>query len=423
MDHQRAPGSMGAVVVRYELTAIEARESPGLVWLPPVVPVALGLAAGGALAAWGGPPPLAALWLAGPPLALAAWLLRRQALCCMMAVGLLALLVGRAWAPQPPDPGAACLVTGEGVVDRVYFSGHSQGLRVHMDSGRLPPLPDCFATAAPVPPVRVGDRIRLHGLWSMEQWRGRWRPRLRIVELAVVQAREAGPLGWAWRGIDALPAHRDMAAALLLGRGRPANAVDFREAGLAHLLAVSGFHVGVVLVGLALLLGGLGSGWWTRQLAVVVVACAYLWLTGAAIPTQRAVLMSLALTAAGLLGRAVHPVAAVSLAAILLLLIEPADGQSVGFQLSLAAVLVFGVSGVVAGLPWRGPLSLWLYAVERDPENQVAHYNLARLLEQGGDVEAAIRHYRIALAGRPGGGYYHLQVAVDTVPRLVPLLT
>ena len=95
-----------------------------------------------------------------------------------------------------------------------------------------------------------------------------------------------------------------VAAALLTGhRGgiSPETMTAIRNAGLAHLLAISGLLIGMIAgiaffalwFGLALVPGA-ALRWPTRKIAAIgalAVAAGYLLLTGATIPTQRAFLM------------------------------------------------------------------------------------------------------------------------------------
>ena len=139
--------------------------------------------------------------------------------------------------------------------------------------------------------------------------------------------------------------------ALLLGlRGSvpPSVASDFRDAGMAHLLAVSGLHVGVLL-GLSLLASAslLGRRRGLYLAVPIVVLWAYIALAGAPPSAVRAGAMGSAYLLALATGRLTAPLNALGLAALVLLAWSPAALWDRSFQLSFTAML--GV--IVMGLP------------------------------------------------------------------------
>jgi len=153
----------------------------------------------------------------------------------------------------------------------------------------------------------------------------------------------------------------ELAAALALGRRDlvPAERRDrWRKSGLAHLLAVSGLHVGLVGGAVWLLIPLLGAGPRTTRLLVLVTLPAYAVLAGAAPSAVRAALMGVIYLGARLLGRAILPMAAVLLATLILLLAQPTLITEVGFQLTvvITAALVRWVPAVSDTLP--GPRRL-----------------------------------------------------------------
>ena len=136
--------------------------------------------------------------------------------------------------------------------------------------------------------------------------------------------------------------HDDLLIAILFGeRERLPEDVqeNFTRAGVGHLMAVSGLHVGLV-AGFALALlrrFRLQSPLWT--LAAIVAVVGYAYLTGMRPPALRASLMiSLGMTAL-LWGRERDFPVALSLAALTTLVFNPLLLFSVGFQLSYAATL------------------------------------------------------------------------------------
>ncbi len=142
-----------------------------------------------------------------------------------------------------------------------------------------------------------------------------------------------------------------VAVALITGqRGGISDATraDMRAAGLAHLLAISGLHMGLVAgllffalrAGLALL-PGLALYHPIKKWAAVAAfagAFVYLNLVGASIPAQRAFLMVTVVLLAVLLDRRALSLRLVAWAATVILVIAPESLMSASFQMSFAAV-------------------------------------------------------------------------------------
>jgi competence protein ComEC len=159
------------------------------------------------------------------------------------------------------------------------------------------------------------------------------------------------------------------AAALTAGdrRGLPPEALEaLRVSGLAHLLSISGLHMAVVC----------GLVFWTVRLGLVAVpglalrrpvkkwaavaalaaGGAYLALSGAAAPTERAFVMAACALGAVLADRPAVTMRAVALAATLILLRAPESLLDAGFQMSFAAtVALVGAYEAGRGLLAPGP--------------------------------------------------------------------
>ena len=143
-----------------------------------------------------------------------------------------------------------------------------------------------------------------------------------------------------------------VAAALLTGlRGAIPERVwsDMQVAGLAHLLAISGLHLGLVAGTLFLairtglnLAPALALRLPVKKLAAAVAlvgSFGYLLLAGATVPTQRAFVMTALVLLAVLVDRSALSMRTVALAAGGILLLRPEALLGASFQLSFAAVV------------------------------------------------------------------------------------
>lgn len=136
-----------------------------------------------------------------------------------------------------------------------------------------------------------------------------------------------------------------LALALVLGQREvmsPETARRMGRAGLAHLLAISGLHVGMIAGALfsiarLLRLGGRGA-----HLATILLTLLYVGLIGAPASAVRAGLMIGLWSLSRLAGRASSPFDVLGLAAIVLLLARPWSVTEPGFQLSFAGAAAVG---------------------------------------------------------------------------------
>lgn len=133
--------------------------------------------------------------------------------------------------------------------------------------------------------------------------------------------------------------------ALLLGErdSLPEETVQrFQTAGAAHVLAVSGLHVGLLAAVLMLFLRRFLSPK-ARMIALAAFLFCYCALLGFPAPAVRASLLLLIASFRRVVRRAEDPLTALSAAFLLILLVRPLDLFSASFQLSFCAVL-----GIVA---------------------------------------------------------------------------
>ena len=112
----------------------------------------------------------------------------------------------------------------------------------------------------------------------------------------------------------------------------------YTRSGLAHLLSISGLHVGFFAAWLNVLLMRLRLGPRARFAAGTVVMLGYVWVLGFPAPAARSAAMLVALDVAKLRQRVVAPRGLVALAALCVMLGDPWAVQSVGAWLSVAAV-------------------------------------------------------------------------------------
>ena len=134
----------------------------------------------------------------------------------------------------------------------------------------------------------------------------------------------------------------------------------FRASGLAHLLAVAGLHIGIVM-GWTVAFTRLGLAaseyaslhWPTKKLAALAALAAgggYMVLTGMHVPIVRSFSMACLYTVAVLAGRRAISLRGLALAAMVLILLEPEEVPGVSFQMSFSAVLAL-ISGYEALRP------------------------------------------------------------------------
>lgn len=141
---------------------------------------------------------------------------------------------------------------------------------------------------------------------------------------------------------------------------------SFARAGVAHLLAISGFHVGVLGGLLFLAASPWGLPHRVRYAATGLGVWAYVALIGFPHPAVRAALILTALSLGRMAGRRVVPLGALASAFLLLFLADPLAVLQPGFQLSFAGTLgLMGGGRPLRGAPGREGRGSGLQALER----------------------------------------------------------
>ena len=112
---------------------------------------------------------------------------------------------------------------------------------------------------------------------------------------------------------------------------------SFVNAGVVHVLAVSGLHVGYILLIFLILFNR--ANIILRYVFTIIGLLFFLLITGSPPSVFRATIMAIILLLSGLSSRQYNAVNSLSLAALILLIIDPAELFMPGFQLSFSAVL------------------------------------------------------------------------------------
>ena len=130
-------------------------------------------------------------------------------------------------------------------------------------------------------------------------------------------------------------------AALLLGDRAPALddiQQSFRTVGLAHVLAVSGLHLGILVVTILLIIRILNLSPIYERLIVLALVILYLTIVPARIPVWRAGVMLIVFQLASFTGRRISAVNILAWTAVILMIWKPSEITQPGFQLSFGNV-------------------------------------------------------------------------------------
>lgn len=216
-----------------------------------------------------------------------------------------------------------------------------------------------FGTYLGAGPIGAGHPVTLVGDWNQ----GRAGPWFKSERVSSADPGSGG-LRWTivrWRASLIERVHSlfgengALASALILARREgldPSLRQAFADTGTAHLLAISGFHVGVVF---GLCLGMLRAAKLSRRRASVTAALAtwaYVGFIGFPDAATRAAAIVALLAVQRSLGRPQARWGALGATGLVLLALDPSRLESVGFQLSFA-----GAAGLLA---WSRPTGRWI---------------------------------------------------------------
>ena len=193
-----------------------------------------------------------------------------------------------------------------------------------------------------------------------------------------------------------------VAAALLTGhRGTiPKDTLShMRDAGIAHLLAISGLHIGLaagtmfafvrIIILLMPRLGQRLNAKKIASLAAILVAFCYALLAGLTVPTERAFLMTGLMLVGVLIDRRGITLRSVAWAAGIILVFDPSSLIEPGFQMSFSAVIC-----LVSGYEWlskrREPGRGWLARVWR----YIAGVMMTSIIAGAATAPFAIFHFQ-----------------------------
>lgn len=112
---------------------------------------------------------------------------------------------------------------------------------------------------------------------------------------------------------------------------------NFVNSGVIHILAVSGLHVGYILLFFIVVFGRFNIH--LRSILSIIGLLCFMIITGIPASVFRATLMSIILIVAFLTGRSTNLLNSIALSAVIILLVKPSEILNPGFQLSYSAVL------------------------------------------------------------------------------------
>ncbi len=136
---------------------------------------------------------------------------------------------------------------------------------------------------------------------------------------------------------------------------------DFQRTGVIHVLAISGLHVGIILAIFLFLFSIAGLSYNKRVLFSIVLLVFYMALVDFRASVVRATLMAAFYFGAQFLQRKTHSVNILAAAGLLILLVDPRQLFSMGFQFSFISVfsILYGYPRLAAFWTFRSDRKKW----------------------------------------------------------------
>lgn len=133
----------------------------------------------------------------------------------------------------------------------------------------------------------------------------------------------------------------------------------FRSAGTAHIMCVSGAHVGIV-AGVILLLTAWIRHPWIRVGVLLTAVWVFVFISGAELPSVRAATMATILVVGRNLQRGAGSLYSLWISLVVIVILDPASVQTAGFHLSAAATAgIIILSPLLNELLMRSALRQW----------------------------------------------------------------
>ena len=143
-----------------------------------------------------------------------------------------------------------------------------------------------------------------------------------------------------------------MARALLIADARslpPAMRARYADAGLVHMLSISGLHVAIIAAALVLVFQILRVSPQPARLGTILITACYIAMIGAPPPAVRSGVMLAATMITRLIQRPASPWAGIALGAAIPLLLDARAVLDLGYQLSVAGITALAASSALAG--------------------------------------------------------------------------
>ena len=191
-----------------------------------------------------------------------------------------------------------------------------------------------------------------------------------------------------------------LASALLLGVKTDLDeetTLDFQRAGIAHVLAVSGLHVGMLAYFLLLLLKPFHLSPAARLILIGSVLLAYCALLDLRPSVLRASILFIMYLSGRLFRRRVDPLTSLAAAFLIILIIRPFDLFNLGFQLSFLAVL--GI--ITLGDRFSSWLNrrLWFHQLPRPAQQLLLAFGITLSASLATFIPLSNSFHRISLIG------------------------